>query len=156
MNTQIKTNDQFFNESEFWSKFIEDIQSCRKSLIIFSAFIGEMRVDNLIHRLHALTKDGVAVSVFTSPSDEHKRASQAQAAIASLRNVGVDIFVQSKIHQKLALIDREVLWLGSLNIMSHNDSKEIMLRTRNFDEDKLESILPFEGFGNTPAIRHTR
>ena len=37
------------------------------------------------------------------------------------------------IHAKAAIIDREVLWDGSLNILSQRESKEIMRRTVDAD-----------------------
>ena len=34
-------------------------------------------------------------------------------------------------HRKLAVIDRAILWEGSLNILSQSNSKEIMRRTKS-------------------------
>jgi hypothetical protein len=43
--------------------------------------------------------------------------------------MGVQTFLCSgNHHRKLAIIDREILWEGSLNILSQNNSREIMRR----------------------------
>jgi hypothetical protein len=41
----------------------------------------------------------------------------------------VKVLYTVKHHRKLAIIDDEILWEGSLNILSQNDSCEIMRRT---------------------------
>jgi len=43
--------------------------------------------------------------------------------------MGVQTFLCSgNHHRKLAIIDRKILWEGSLNILSQNNSREIMRR----------------------------
>jgi hypothetical protein len=37
-------------------------------------------------------------------------------------------------HEKIGVIDNQILWHGSLNILSHNDTRESMLR---FDSPEL-------------------
>jgi hypothetical protein len=51
-------------------------------------------------------------------------------------------------HRKLAILDRKILWEGSLNILSQNNSREIMRRIDNqniamemFDYLKLERYI---------------
>ena len=53
----------------------------------------------------------------------------SEKEIERLSKLGVKVlpFV-GKIHRKIAIIDRKILWEGSLNILSQNDSREIMRR----------------------------
>ena len=56
-------------------------------------------------------------------------AFQAEGEIAELEIIGVKVlFARGNHHQKLAILDREILWEGSLNIMSQVRSREIMRR----------------------------
>ena len=48
--------------------------------------------------------------------------------IRELRKVGFIVDLRAKMHEKIAIIDGEVLWHGSLNILSHRDTSESMLR----------------------------
>jgi hypothetical protein len=52
----------------------------------------------------------------------------AQELIDSLRASGCTVELRSRMHEKLAMIDERVLWHGSLNILSHRDTTESMLR----------------------------
>ena len=46
-----------------------------------------------------------------------------------MQEIGIKVFYTIKHHRKLAIIDEEILWEGSLNILSQGDSCEIMRRT---------------------------
>jgi ssDNA-binding Zn-finger/Zn-ribbon topoisomerase 1 len=49
--------------------------------------------------------------------------------IREMEQMGIVILpFKGQIHRKLAIIDREILWEGSLNILSQRDSKEVMRR----------------------------
>jgi hypothetical protein len=55
---------------------------------------------------------------------------QASIAIHTMQQMGVRVLYTVKHHRKLAIID-DVLWEGSLNILSQNDSCEIMRRIKS-------------------------
>ena len=49
--------------------------------------------------------------------------------IASCEEIGVDVLLSSSNHhRKLAILDRRILYEGSLNILSQSNSREIMRR----------------------------
>lgn len=45
-----------------------------------------------------------------------------------MQRAGVQLRVRSGMHEKIGVIDNQILWHGSLNILSHNDTRESMLR----------------------------
>ncbi len=57
--------------------------------------------------------------------------------------MGVRVLFTVKHHRKLAIIDRETFWEGSLNILSYYDSCEIMRRTVSASD--AETLLNFIG-----------
>jgi hypothetical protein len=67
----------------------------------------------------------------TRNPEEHNEeyAIQAEDAVASMQDIGIKVLYTVKHHRKLAIIDEEILWEGSLNILSQGDSCEIMRRT---------------------------
>lgn len=52
----------------------------------------------------------------------------AKAAILKLQDIGATVFHTGGHHRKLAILDRRILYEGSLNILSQRDSCEIMRR----------------------------
>lgn len=48
-----------------------------------------------------------------------------------MQELGVTVLYTIKLHRKLAIIDGEILYEGSLNILSQLDSCEVMRRTES-------------------------
>jgi hypothetical protein len=73
----------------------------------------------------------VTVVINTRDPQEHSDYlfSEAQEAVAILQDMGVQVMFTGGHHRKLAILDHRILWEGSLNILSQNDSCEIMRRS---------------------------
>lgn len=57
---------------------------------------------------------------------------QSEDAIRTFDVIGVQVLLcVGNHHRKLAILDRQILWEGSLNILSQNRSREIMRRIKS-------------------------
>ncbi len=66
------------------------------------------------------------------PKHQGDKRQQALAwqGIEILRASGAKVKLCSDMrHRKIAIIDNEIVWEGSLNMLSHSDSKELIRRT---------------------------
>lgn len=121
-------------ESTFYYSFQRDLKHAKQEIIIESPFFACKRTQSLLPIFNKLARKGVKVRINTRNPRHHERELQIQAwqCIKWLRSVGVKVkFYDDMRHRKLAVIDRTVLWEGSLNIMSQSYSKEIMRRTKS-------------------------
>ena len=121
---------QLFDERTFYRKFVKDVSGCHRELIIESPFITTRRLKCLLPNMERHVRCGRQVIVNTRHPDEHEEylKSEAEASIALLQDAGVTVLFTGGHHRKLAIIDRNILWEGSLNILSHNNSCEVMRR----------------------------
>jgi phosphatidylserine/phosphatidylglycerophosphate/cardiolipin synthase-like enzyme len=122
---------QLFDEQSFYTQFTKDLKNAKSEVIIESPFITKGRVVTLIPVFAELQKKGVKIFIITRPSHEHEEvlARQAEYAIQVFEDMEIQVFTSlGNHHRKLAIIDREVLWEGSLNILSQTRSREIMRR----------------------------
>ena len=112
----------------FYPSFAKDLYKCKNELIIESPFLTKARVDSLSNTFQKLITKGVHIVVNTRPSSEQDivMSMQSELAINILLNMGVEVLFTGGHHRKLAIIDRQILWEGSLNILSQRDSCEIM------------------------------
>lgn len=134
-----------YNQETFDKQFLKDIKGAHSSLLIESPFIRLKRVYSLVPMLTKLQQRGVAVVINTRSPDEHDEEYQLQAsaAVNLLQELGVTVLFTVKHHRKIAIIDREVFYEGSLNILSYYDSCEIMRRTVSTNE--AETLIHFIG-----------
>ena len=127
-------NSKLFCDKSFYSAFISDLKHSRSEVIIESPFIANNRTNIMVPTFTKLAKKGVKIRINTRNPKHHDLELRIQAwqSIKRLRAAGVKVkFYDDMRHRKLAVLDREVLWEGSLNIMSQSYSKEIMRRTRS-------------------------
>jgi phosphatidylserine/phosphatidylglycerophosphate/cardiolipin synthase-like enzyme len=123
-----------YNEVSFYQAFSRDIKAAREYIVIESPFLTEKRALYFAKTFKKLAKKGVRVRVNTRNPRHHDKLLEIQSwkAIRVLRDHGVKVYFFSDMrHRKLAIIDRQILWEGSLNIISQAGSKEIMRRTNS-------------------------
>ncbi len=126
-------NTSLFDESTFYSQFGKDLLHARREVVIESPFITINRVNKLAPIFNKLIKQGVKVFIITrQPSlHEYLMSQQSEDVIRYFEEIGIQVLVtQNNHHRKLAIIDRDILWEGSLNILSQCNSREIMRRTQ--------------------------
>ena len=122
---------KLYNENGFYPAFVKDLNRCKNELIIESPFITSRRLSNLMPVLKTLQAKKVRIVINTrdpiETDDEYQR-NEAYRAVSQLQHAGVRVLYTKGLHRKVAIIDRSILYEGSLNIFSRNDSSEIMRR----------------------------
>jgi hypothetical protein len=131
-NIGFKTD--LFDESGFYEKFMADLTDCKREVIIESPYITSSRMDYLRSAFDALISRDVKVYIITRDPIEHEERMRYHATneILKCKEIGLNmILLHGNHHRKIAIIDRNILWEGSLNILSQNTSIEIMRRTES-------------------------
>ena len=124
---------KLFDQTTFYSSFTNDLKRCRRQVIIESPFITSNRMSTLFPIFQKLRKRNVEIIINTRDPQEYELPWEAQTndVIYSLTEIGVQILYTGGHHRKLAILDESILWEGSLNILSQNDSCEIMRRIKS-------------------------
>ncbi len=129
-----------YDEKTFYQAFIRDLENCREEVIIESPFITTERTKPLIPLFNKLLEKGVKIYIMTRDPKEHEENMkfQSEQMISAFERIGVQVLLCiGNHHRKLAIIDRKILWEGSLNILSQSKSREIMRRIES-EEQSLE------------------
>lgn len=125
------------DETTFYKQFTHDLLKARQEVIIESPFIACKRLEALKPVFEKLIQRGISVIVMTRhPHDQGQDLEiQAETGIRYFEELGVQVLLcDNNHHRKLAMIDREILWEGSLNILSQSHSREFM---RRIESNKL-------------------
>ncbi|MCY4088759.1 MAG: phospholipase D-like domain-containing protein [Candidatus Saccharibacteria bacterium] len=127
-------SSKLYSEANFYKAFIKDLKQAKRNIIIDSSYLTETRVKYLAPLLQKLTKRKIKVRINTRDFDHHNHAMRLQAckALQILKTTGVNVYAyKDRRHFKLAIIDKAILWEGSLNILSHSNSREVMRRSQS-------------------------
>lgn len=119
-----------FTEGTFYPAFLKDIARARESIVILSPFATDVGTGRWVDPLRAALTRGVRVRILTRPPVEPGGGTTEEVAelVHALRDLGVVVDLRARMHEKIAILDGRVLWHGSLNILSHRDTHESMLR----------------------------
>src|SRR4051812_41365173 len=122
---------ELLNEETFYPAFTKDLKSCQSELLIECPFVTNRRLGQLLPTLQKLKEQKVRIVINTrdpQTNDDEDRRDDTHRAISKLQHIGVHVLYTGGHHRKLVVIDRKVLYEGSLNVLSQNSSSEIMRR----------------------------
>ncbi len=136
---------RLYDQSTFYKSFLRDLGRAQSRVVIESPFITKKRMSLLLPALLKLRAKDVRVIINTKPFEEHEQAYQSQAiwAVGIMQDIGIEVLMTAGHHRKLAIIDDGILWEGSLNILSQNDSCELMRRIES--KETVEQMRKFIG-----------
>ena len=138
-------SSRLYNQDTFYKAFQRDLEKAQSLVIIESPFITEKRMNLLLPTLIKLSNKGVHIIINTKPFEEHEQRYRDQAiwAVGVMQDMGIEVLMTVGHHRKLAIIDDDILWEGSLNVLSQNDSCEIMRRINSVES--VKGMLRFTG-----------
>ncbi|HEY1074274.1 MAG TPA: phospholipase D-like domain-containing protein, partial [Patescibacteria group bacterium] len=122
---------KLYNQTSFYSALANDMLKAKEEIIIYSPFVSKHRTDTFLRLLDKLKDTNINVFIFTRPLREYApgQRSEITEILGQYEETGATIYYLSGyIHEKVAIIDREILWEGSLNILSQRSCREMMRR----------------------------
>ncbi len=139
---------QLYTERDFYNRFLQDLNECQREIIIESPYITSSRMGLFIPVFKELIHKEVKIHIITRDPIDHDEYFRDQATneILKCNEFGINIvMLKGNHHRKLAIIDRNILWEGSLNILSYNRSQEIMRRIE--DKETANQMFNFLKLG---------
>jgi DNA-binding XRE family transcriptional regulator len=133
-------NKTVFSEATFWTAFCHDLEAARYRVLIQSPFLAGHRIGFLANTFRRIANRGVTVCTYVQeprewiegehPPEAEKpaRSRDLRWLIQALQQTGAHVTLRREVHEKLAVIDENILWEGSLNILSYRNTKERMRR----------------------------
>lgn len=122
---------ELHDETTFYQTFLKDLENCQYEVIIESPFITKERMRTFDRIFKKLLDGGVKIYILTRDPKEHSSNMEVQSeeAIKWCEHIGIQVLIcKGNHHRKVAILDRRMLWEGSLNILSQSQSREIMRR----------------------------
>ncbi|MFO7667195.1 MAG: AAA domain-containing protein, partial [Desulfobacterales bacterium] len=135
-------------QDRFYSFFCGDVNDAKERVIIYSPFITQDRLAIMEPSLKSAVECGVKTFVITKALCDRGRRelSNYRMLESTLEKWGVVVIHKRRMHEKLAIIDNSILWIGSLNILSYSNTQEIMERrlSKNVVEDFIKTLRLFD------------
>lgn len=113
------TDGQIFNGRTFFQPYSADMANAKKSIIISSPKIYAISRNALINQLTSLAHSGIEIVIFTKAANEHTE---------HLRSQGLMVKVQPDLSPALTIIDKRIVWYGSINTLGYVTEQDNAIR----------------------------
>ena len=122
-----------FNQQSFLPVLAHDLAQTKKEIVVVSPYLSKGRVSQMKRLFFPALGNRASVAIFTRPPESFSDSTRPRVAdlVAELTAGGANVILKDRIHQKFAVIDRRVVWYGSINLLSYGKSEESMMRFEN-------------------------
>lgn len=133
-----------YDSESYLDTYRKDLMAARKEIVICSPGLRAGRVQEYIRFFMSLLERGVRITVVTWQMDfDRYGSSEARAELLyDLRTAGVDLRLLENISEHFTVIDREVVWYGSMNFLGKEDIEDNLMRICNSEAaaELLENV----------------
>lgn len=122
-----------YNTDNFMETFAADITEANNEVIIASPFLSKRTIGKLIDRFESMT---AKLKIITRPETDYKNENtkrKVRECINMLKAREIKVKFISKMYQKFSVIDRQLIWYGSINFLGLSTSEETVMRLKNTD-----------------------
>ena len=119
-----------------------DLEEAKFSIIVSSPTLNNQKVNHIIKALGKRLELGIKATVVTWHPDSYKygRDDTRMELMERLRKAGFEIRLVADSCEHYAVIDHEIVWYGSMNLLSKEDADDNLMRvcSREIAEELLE------------------
>jgi ssDNA-binding Zn-finger/Zn-ribbon topoisomerase 1 len=120
-------------EQSFYPALAADLKKATSFIVIFSAFATPDGLSRWFPLFSECLQRGVKIRIITRSLDNQTGSEANKVELGDilplLRQSGIVLEMRPLPHEKVIVIDDEIVWHGSLNMLSQNKSTELMTRT---------------------------
>ena len=118
MSSSIAEN-QIFNGSTFYRPYTSDLTKAKRSIVISSPKLYRTEQNPLVTLLKELTQQGIEILITTVAENEQT---------AFIQSKGLSVKVKPKLSLYTTIIDKEVVWYGSINTLGYASKDDNMIK----------------------------
>lgn len=123
-------SNSIFDFETYIPVYEQDLRNAGKEIVLSSPTLGAKKVYRLIRLLQERQEAGVKVTVVTWDPSVYKYGSDEHRIelMEELRNAGIHIELTTENCERYAVIDNEIVWYGSMNLLSKDDVDDNIMR----------------------------
>lgn len=135
-------SNAIFDIDTYNEVYMKDLQQANREIIISSPRLNGDKVHQIIDLVEEQQKTGLQITIVTWHPDAYKygRDEIRMGYLEQLRNAGFHILLTEDNCEHYAVIDSEIVWYGSMNLLSKEDAEDNLMRVRSREiaEELLE------------------
>lgn len=131
-----------YDHETFSTALKRDFADSTKDILISCPYIRKKKVYELLSMLEDLVSKGIDTTIITLPTESYREQERAIKNIELLQTK-VKVKTSYDIYQKYVIIDKQLVWYGSIGLLDYIDSDDTIIRleSRELVEELIEDIL---------------
>jgi len=129
----IQESNSIFDIDNYKEIYYKDLKNANKEIIISSPMITKKKIETYLSLLQEKQEAGVRVVIITQHPDMYKFGDISYwiSLQNSLQELGMELIVTDDYCHHYCIVDREVVWYGSINFLGKEDFEDNMMRIIN-------------------------
>lgn len=125
--------NSIFDSQSYFDVFEKDVISAAGSVVISSPSFSYKKVNWLCAESDDLLQRGVSIVVLTVTPEDYPEDGRDQHSIhiQRMESSGIKVIKQNKYRERFAVIDRSLVWYGSMNLLSNEKDDDSLMRINN-------------------------
>ena len=125
-----QTVNAIFDSDSYGEVYEKDLVQAEKDIVISSPTLGKNKVLRILKLLKERQAAGVKITIVTWHPDAYLygRDEHRIELMEELRNAGFNIQLTEDNCEHYAVIDSEIVWYGSMNLLSKDDIEDNIMR----------------------------
>lgn len=111
--------NQIFNGSTFYRPYTSDLTKAKRSIVISSPKLYRTEQNPLVTLLKELAQQGIEILITTATENEQT---------VFIQSKGLSVKVKPKLSLYTTIIDKEVVWYGSINTLGYASKDDNMIK----------------------------
>ena len=112
-------DNQIFNGSTFYRPYTSDLTKAKRSIVISSPKLYRTEQNPLVTLLKELAQQGIEILITTATENEQT---------VFIQSKGLSVKVKPKLSLYTTIIDKEVVWYGSINTLGYASKDDNMIK----------------------------
>lgn len=135
MNGEKQKANAIYDIDTYAGTYWRDLEEAHSKVIVSSPGLNTQKVNRIIHVLGKRQELGVKATIVTWHPDAYKygRDEVRMELLERLRKQGFEIQLVEDFCEHYAVIDNEIVWYGSMNLLSKEDADDNLMRVCSKD-----------------------
>lgn len=149
MDGEKQKANAIYDIENYAETYWKDLEEANSAVVVSSPRLNNQKVDRIINMLGKRREFGVKVTIVTWHPDAYKYGKDdvRMELMERLRKAGFEIRLVEESCEHYAVIDNDIVWYGSVNLLSKEDAEDNLMRvcSKDIAAELLEMLFGSEG-----------
>ncbi|WP_248405434.1 TOTE conflict system archaeo-eukaryotic primase domain-containing protein [Butyrivibrio fibrisolvens] len=122
-----------FDMNTYETVYEKDLMEANKEIIISSPGLNQSKVNSFIRLVKQRQESGVKITIVTLDPEGYpeEKIEDTRQLVHLLRDNAINVHLKEYMHEHFAIIDDEIIWYGSMNLLSRAKADDNLMRVKS-------------------------